>query len=154
PLEDREGKLKENTDKLADNLEAIEKRAEEMKAEANKADAGKGTGKPGENGKPSPSPDKGSPGNGSPGNPSPGSGSPGSGSGSGSPGAGSGSAKGAAQSMGQAQKQLGDQKPEHSLKDQDQAIEKLKATIEQLDQMADEARRELLKLPFELQAKK
>jgi hypothetical protein len=35
------------------------------------------------------------------------------------------------------------------LKDQDQAIEKLGQTIEELDRMAEEANRELLKLPFE-----
>jgi chromosome segregation ATPase len=60
----------------------------------------------------------------------------------------------AAKSMGKAQKQLGDNKPESSLKDQDQAIESLERTLAELDEMAEEARRELLKLPFEELAKK
>jgi DNA repair exonuclease SbcCD ATPase subunit len=72
----------------------------------------------------------------------------------GKPGACSGSAGKASQSMGKAEKQLGDQKPESSLKDQEQAIENLKKAIEELDAMSEEARRELLKLPFEQQAKK
>lgn len=56
--------------------------------------------------------------------------------------------------MGQAEKQLGDKKPESSLKDQDHAIENLKKTVQELEEMAEEARRELLKLPFDQQAKK
>jgi hypothetical protein len=37
--------------------------------------------------------------------------------------------------MGPAQKQLGDNKPEPSLKDQDQAIEQLKKTVAELESM-------------------
>ena len=124
PLEQKEGELKENTDKLSTELESIEKKAAELKAGAGKPDAGK----PAEA-----KPDEARPGAGS--------------------GSCSGSAKSAAQSMGKAQQQLGDKKPEPSLKDQDQAIDKLKSTVKQLDEMAEEARRELLKLPYEQQAK-
>ena len=56
--------------------------------------------------------------------------------------------------MGKAQEQLGDKQPEPALKDQDQAIEALKQTMKELDAMAEEARRELLKLPFDELAKK
>ena len=74
----------------------------------------------------------------------------------GQPSAGScsGAAGQASKAMGDAQKQLGDAKPEPSLKDQDQAIESLKKTAAELERMAEEARRELLKLPFEQQAKR
>lgn len=74
----------------------------------------------------------------------------------GSPSAGksSSSAGKAAASMGKAQEQLGDKQPEPALKDQDQAIEALKQTMKELDAMAEEARRELLKLPFDELAKK
>ncbi|MEY3161286.1 MAG: hypothetical protein RIT25_1277 [Planctomycetota bacterium] len=60
----------------------------------------------------------------------------------------------ASKSMGQAQQQLGDNKPESSLKDQDQAIEQLQKAQAELDKLAEEAKRELLKLPFDQQAKK
>lgn len=71
----------------------------------------------------------------------------------GKPGAaGSGSAKQAAQAMQKAQQQLGAQKAEASLVDQDQAIQDLQRTIDELERMAEDARRELLKLPFEQQA--
>lgn len=83
-----------------------------------------------------------------PGEPKPGESKPSSGA------AASGSASKAAGSMSKAQQQLGDQKPEPSLKDQDQAIEQLKNTRKQLEDMAEEAKRELLKLPFEQLAKK
>jgi chromosome segregation ATPase len=125
PLEEKEGQLKDRTNDLAKDLESIEKKAAELASKP-------GEGKPGENGESKPN--EGQPGGGS-------------------PGAGSSSAKGAAQSMQQAQQQLGDRKPEPSLKDQDQAIEQLKSTVQQLEAMAEEARRELQKLPFELQAK-
>lgn len=72
----------------------------------------------------------------------------------GKPGRSSKSAGAAAQSMNKAQQQLGDNRPESSLKDQDQAIESLRDTVEELDRMAEEARRELLKLPFEQLAKR
>lgn len=67
----------------------------------------------------------------------------------GKPGKASGKAGEAAQSMGKAQQQLGDNRPEPSLKDQEQAIQDLQKTVAELDAMAEEARRELLKLPFE-----
>lgn len=129
PLEQKEGQLKEDTDQLAKDLENIEKKAGELAA------------KPGEA----------KPGQPKPGEPKPGepkAGSPSSG------GSCSGSAKGASQSMQKAQQQLGDKKPESSLKDQDHAIEQLKSTLKDLEQMDEEARRELLKLPFEQLAKK
>ncbi|MCA8951371.1 MAG: hypothetical protein KDE27_17825 [Planctomycetes bacterium] len=66
----------------------------------------------------------------------------------------SGAAKQAAGAMGKAGQKLGDNQPEPSLKDQDHAIENLEQTVEELDDMIDEARRELLKLPFEDMAKR
>jgi myosin heavy subunit len=64
-------------------------------------------------------------------------------------------AAGAAQkAMSQAQQQLGEQKPEPSLGEQDKAIENLQQTMRELDRMADDARRELAKLPFDEQAKR
>lgn len=63
-------------------------------------------------------------------------------------------ARAAAGSMQQASSQLGQNKPEPSLKDQDQAIEQLQRAQKELDRMADEAKRELEKLPFDEQAKK
>ncbi len=71
----------------------------------------------------------------------------------GQPGSSAGKAGQAGQAMQQAQKKLGDNQPEPSLKDQDQAIEKLEQALKELDKMADDARRELEKLPFEQQAK-
>jgi myosin heavy subunit len=67
---------------------------------------------------------------------------------------GSKAAKGAAQSMQKAQQQLGQQQAEPSLKDQDQAIENLQQTMAELDELAESARRELDKLPFEQMAKR
>lgn len=83
----------------------------------------------------------------------PGEGKPGEGAQPGSGGACASCAGSAAQAMGQAQQKLGDNQPESSLKDQDQAIEKLEQAIAEMEKMADEARRELEKLPFEQQAK-
>ena len=65
----------------------------------------------------------------------------------------SSSAGKASESMGKAKAQLGAEQAESSLKDQDQAVEALKQTIKELDEMADEAKRELLKLPFDQLAK-
>lgn len=127
PLADKEGNLQQDTEKLAKDLEALEKKNEQLKDEAKPA-----AGKPGEP---------------KAGDPKPGEAKPGSCECSGSAGK-------ASQAMGQAQKQLGDKKAESSLKDQDQAIEQLKKTVAELEAMAEEARRELLKLPFEQQAKK
>lgn len=64
------------------------------------------------------------------------------------------SARSASQSMSKAQAQLDQKKAEPSLKDQDQAIEALKATVKELEEMAEQARRELEKLPFDQQAKR
>src|SRR5262245_14825515 len=126
PLEKKEGELKEGADKLAGDIENIEKKAKELAAEPGKPGGNKPEDKPGE-----PTDGK-----------------------AGDSVSCSGSAKGAAQSMQKAQQQLGDKKPEPALKDQDQAIEKLKSTVQQLDELAEAARRELQKLPFEQQARK
>jgi myosin heavy subunit len=63
----------------------------------------------------------------------------------------SASAGKAAKSMAQAQQQLGEQKPEPALPPQDEAIAKLQEAVRELDQMADAAKRELAKLPFDQQ---
>lgn len=55
----------------------------------------------------------------------------------------------AARAMGQAEQQLGGNRPESSLRDQERAIEHLGRTIDRLEAMAEAARRELLKLPFD-----
>lgn len=60
----------------------------------------------------------------------------------------------ASRSMGQASRQLGERRTEASLADQDQAIDELRQTLAGLEAMAEQARRELLKLPFEEQAKR
>lgn len=134
PLEQKEGQLKEDTEKLAKDLEALEKKDAELK-EAGKPAAGE--------------PKAGEPKTGEPkdGEAKPSDAKPGEGKCSGSAGK-------ASKSMAQAQKQLGDKKAEPSLKDQEQAIEELKKTVQELEQMAEEARRELLKLPFDQLAKK
>ena len=130
PLADKEEQLKEATEKLAKELEATERKDAELKkdAAAKAGDAKAGQPKP-------PSDPKDA-----------------------KPGEGqcncSGSAAKASQSMGQAQKQLGEKKPESSLKDQDHAIESLKQAAQELEKMAEDARRELLRLPFDQQAKK
>lgn len=163
PLADKEEQLQKETDKLAKDLEQTEKTDAELKKDAAKAaekaaEAAKnaepkaGEPKAGE-------PKAGEPKAGEPKAGEPKAGEPK----AGEPKAGepkegskcncSGSASKAAQSMGQAQKQLGEKKPESSLKDQDHAIENLKKTVQELEQMSEEARRELLKLPMEQQAK-
>jgi chromosome segregation ATPase len=118
PLATKEAQLQQDTEKLAKDLEDLERQDAALKAEG----AGPGE-KPADAGKP------------------------------GKPGKGSAKAGQAAQSMGKAQQQLGDNRPEPSLKDQEQAIESLQKTVDELDAMAEEARRELLKLPFEQLAK-
>lgn len=159
PLADKEGELKDRTEKLATDLEAVEKKAEQLAAEQKAreakaaADAAKAAAKPNQpsDAKPSDSkpsdakPSDAKPSDAKPTDPK-----------SGKPGNCncSGAAKGAAQSMQQAQQQLGEKKAESSLKDQDHAIEKLKSTLQELDALAEEARRELEKLPFEQQAKR
>lgn len=158
PLADKEGQLEDRTEKLAGELDALEQNDAELKADveaaearAGKAQAGKPeAGKP-EAGKPEAGkPESGKPEAGKPeaGKPSAGRPSPAKSS------ACSGNASKAAKSMGQAQAQLGGGKPEPSLKDQDQAIEALKQTMAELDKMAEDAKRELQRLPFEQQAKK
>lgn len=153
PLADKEEQLQKETDKLAKDLEQTEKADAELKKDAAKAaekaaEAAKNAeNKAGE-------PKTGEPKAGEPKAGEPKAGEPK----AGEPKEGgkcncSGSASKAAQSMGQAQKQLGDKKPESSLKDQDHAIENLKKTVQELEQMTEEARRELLKLPMEQQAK-
>jgi myosin heavy subunit len=137
PLEQKEGQLKEEADKLAKDLEAIEKKAEELRAEAKAAEAKAGEPKAGE-------PKAGEP---KAGEPKPSEAKPGEGKCSGSAGK-------AAQAMSQAQQQLGQKKPESALKDQQHAIEQLQQTVQELQKMTEEAQRELLKLPFEQQAKK
>jgi chromosome segregation ATPase len=147
PLADKEGQLKEDTDKLAAELAKLEQKAAELQADA--AEASKpGEAKPGENKPGEARPGEAKPGEGKPSESKPGAGAPG------QPGKGSSSAGQAAKAMQQAQNQLGDNRPESSLKDQDQAIEKLQQTVEEIEQLAEQARRELEKLPFELQAKK
>ncbi len=64
------------------------------------------------------------------------------------------SAARAASAMQQAKGQLEQQRAEPSLKDQDQAIAELRSTTKRLEEMADEARRELEKLPFDQQARR
>jgi myosin heavy subunit len=132
PLANKEGQLKEDTQKLAKDLAELEKKSADLNKEAPPAESKPGEAKPGEA----------KPGEAKPGESKPGSGSC------------SGSAGKAAGSMGQAQQKLGDKKTEPALKDQDQAIEQLQQTKKALEQMAEQAQRELLKLPFESQAKK
>jgi len=130
PLADKEEQLQQETDKLAKDLERTEQKDAELKKAAEKAGGKSGEPKAGE-------PKEGEP---KAGEPKEG-------------GQCSGSAGKAAQSMGQAQKQLGDKKPESSLKDQDHALQNLKQTLQELEKMTEEARRELLKLPLDQQAK-
>jgi hypothetical protein len=169
PLADKEAQLAEDTEKLAKDLEQTERKDAELKADAAAAaakaaaeQAKAGAPKDGapKDGKPNdakpeptepkadeseakPATDKSAPGKSAPGQPTPG-----------KPGSCSGSAGKAAKAMGQAQQKLGDKQPEPSLKDQDQAIENLQRTVAELEAMAEEAKRELLKLPMEQQAKK
>ena len=160
PLADKEQQLQTDTEKLAKDLEATEKKDAELKEDAAKAEAkakADAAAKAAQAGKPS-DPKAGEPKAGEPKAGEPKDGQPKDGQPKdGSPKAGeckcSGSAGKASQAMGQAQKQLGEKKPESSLKDQDHAIENLKQTVQELEKMAEEARRELLKLPMEQQAK-
>jgi len=128
PLADKEGDLKQDTEKLAKDLEALEQKQKDIAAADKKPE------------------DAAKPGDAKPADSKPSEAKPGSGP--------SGSAGKASGAMGKAQDQLGDNKPEPSLKDQDQAIENLQKTVDALDDMIEEAQRELLKLPFEQQAKK
>ena len=137
PLEQQEGELKDATDELRKDLRDLDNKDAELKAEAEAAAAKAAKpGKPGEAKPAEPTPSEAKPSEGAP-----------------SPGKSSSSAGKASESMGKAREQLGDKQPESALKDQDQAIEALKQTMKELDEMADEAKRELLKLPFEQLAK-
>lgn len=143
PLEEKEGKLEEAADELAKDLKDLEKKDAQLKSEAK--DGEPKDGEPSE-GKPSEAkPSEAKPAKPSEGKPS-----------DGKPSAGSpsSSAGKASKAMGKAQDQLGEKKPEPALKDQDQAMEALKQAIDELDEMAEDAQRELLKLPFDEQAKK
>ncbi|MGA1605472.1 MAG: hypothetical protein ACO4CT_00700 [Planctomycetota bacterium] len=62
------------------------------------------------------------------------------------------SAKAAAGAMGQAQKQLGQNQPENALPDMDEAKRRLEQTVEEIDRMTEETKRQLMELPFEDQA--
>ncbi len=154
PLADKESKLQQDTEKLAKDLEATERKDAELKNDAAKAEA-KAAAKAAKAGQPKAGePKAGEPKAGEPKAGEPKAGEPKAGEPKEGKCACSGSAAKASQSMGQAQKQLGDKKPESSLKDQEQAIENLAKTVQELEQMAEEAKRELLKLPMEQQAKK
>lgn len=135
PLAEKEAFLQQETDKLAKDLERTEQKDAELKKAAEKAAGKSGESKAGE-------PKAGEPKEGEPKSGEPKEG-----------GQCSGSAGKAAQSMEKAQKQLGDKKPESSLKDQDHALQNLKQTLQELEKMTEEARRELLKLPLDQQAK-
>ncbi|MBK8980534.1 MAG: hypothetical protein IPM29_31920 [Planctomycetes bacterium] len=65
----------------------------------------------------------------------------------------SGSCQSAAGAMGQSQQKLQKNKPERALEDMDAARRALQQTLQQLEQMSEEARRKLLALPFDQQAK-
>jgi hypothetical protein len=127
PLAEKEGQLEQRAAQLAKELDKLEQNDAALKAAANPGEPKSGEPKAGE-------PKDGDPAK--------------------SGGACSGSAQKAKGAMAQAQQQLGDRKPEPSLKDQDQAIEALKQTAAELERMAEEAQRELQRLPFEQQQKK
>lgn len=125
-MADREKQLKDRAENLADKLEQIEKDGEKL-----------GTGK----GEPKPAdPKEGAPKAGDPKDAA-------------KPGSCSGSCKGAAGAMGKAEQQLQKNKPERSLQDMDEAVRKLEETMQQLEQMSEEAKRKLLELPFEQQVR-
>ncbi len=126
PLAEQEAELKARAEELGKQLDPIEKKAAEL---AKPADAKKDAG-----GKQSPPSE---PKDAQPGQPKAGA-----------------AAKAAAGSMQQASSQLQENKPEPSLQDQDRAIESLQRAQKELERMADEAKRELEKLPFDEQAKK
>lgn len=168
PLENKESKLADATKEFEKDLKDLEKKDAQLKKEGAARDAkeaAKKAGKPSE-GKPSEGkPSEGKPSEGKPSEAKPSEGKPSEGKPSegkpsegkpseGKPSEASGQAGKAAASMGKASDSLGEKKPESALKDQDQAMEALKKTIEELDAMAEEAARELLKLPFEQMAKK
>jgi hypothetical protein len=63
------------------------------------------------------------------------------------------SAKAAAGAMGQAQQKLGQNQPENALPDMDEAKRRLEETVDEIDRMTEETKRQLMELPFEDQAK-
>lgn len=133
PLAAKEAELQQDADKLAKDLAELERAAAELKSKPAADPKQPGENQPGQPGEPS-----------QPKEPSA----------STPPGkSGSKSAGKASQSMGKAEKQLGDNQPEPSLPDQDQAMAELKKTVDALEEMAEETRRELLKLPFDQLAK-
>ena len=157
PLEKKEGDLEKATEELAKDLKDLEKKDAELKkeaAEASKPGEPKASeAKPGE-AKPSEAkPSEAKPSEAKPSDAKPSEAKPSEPS-EAKPGECSGNAGKAAKSMGKAQASLGEKKPESALKDQDQAMEALKKTIEELDAMAEDAARELQKLPFDELAKK
>lgn len=127
-MESREGELKNDAEALGEKMKELEKQHDELEK------PGDGEAKPGES-----KPKEGAPKAGE----------------AGKPGAGacSGSCAGAAGAMGKAQQKLGQNQPERSLEDMDAALKKLAAAKKALDEMAEEAKRELLALPFEQMAK-
>ncbi len=146
PLEKKEGDLEEATSELAKDLKDLEKKDAQLKKEAADAANKPSDAKPGESKPGEAKPGEAKPGDAKPSEAKPSEGKP-------SEGKSSGNAGKAAKSMGKAEAQLGEKKPESALKDQDQAMEALKATIDELEAMAEDAARELLKLPFEQMAK-
>lgn len=74
--------------------------------------------------------------------------------GAGGAGSCAGSCQGAAGAMAKARAQLGNNKPERSIEDMNQALRQLEQAKRALEEMADEARRQLLQLPFEEQSKR
>jgi len=150
PLEKMEGELQAETDEMVKDLKDLEKADAELKEDAAESESGES--QPGES-----QPSESKPGESKPGESKPSESKPSESEPSESKpaeGKGSKSAAAAAGSMGEAKDKLADKQPESSLKDQDQAMEALKKTIDELDKMAEDANRELLKLPFEQMAKK
>ena len=139
-MSDLEGELKKTAESLAEELKDLEAKQEEL---TKPKDGEAGDPKAGD-------PKAGQPKSGKPkeGAPKDGKG------GKGKPGACSGSCQGAAGAMGKAQQKLGQNQPERSLEDMYKALRKLAEAKQALEDMEEAARRELLALPFEQQAKK
>jgi chromosome segregation ATPase len=127
-LGQKEGELKTDTERVAEQLKALDEKQKEL------ADPKSGDPKSGE-------PKAGDPKSGEPG------------AAAGCPSCASG-AQSAANSMGQAQQKLQCAKPEASIEDMDQALRKLKESKQALEQMTEEAKRRLSELPFDEQARK
>ena len=134
-MSESEGELKEGADDLAKKIEKIEKDAKEL--------GEKKESKPGESGKPGEGEGEGEGGGAGQGG----------GEGQGKGGKGCEACESASKSMQQAQNKLKDNQPERSLEDMDKALDKLEATKEELDKLADEARRQLQQIPFDQQTR-